>query len=255
MDQLDLQKQIDHLFTAELQFRFASAVRLAMNLKVQPLDLPMVWTHGSQRVEYAEIALRPDQAEFAACYLHRSATYLMAVAIKDAIQAAAPKPWESPDPDVAGAYQIARQIRNAFAHSPFAPTWMIDQGLRGKVFSVRDIIELKTEGLHGTPFDWRHYGGLLALYRLCRFVRIEILKDPVTPRKAFPMPTREVYQQGDLILRTLDEVPHDFVPVEVERLPDGGIPLGHGHVLRGDAKLYQRQSELNDGHENSEPPA
>jgi len=251
----NVQEHIDHLFTAELQFRFASAVRLAVNLKTQPLDVPMVWTHGSQRVEYAEIALRPDQAEFAACYLHRSATYLMAVAIKDAIQAAAPKPWESPDPDLAGAYQIARQIRNAFAHSPFAPTWMIDQGLRDKVFSVRDIIELKTAGLHGTPFDWRHYGGLLALYRLCRFVRIEILNDPVTPRKAVPMPTREVYQQGDLILQTLEKIPPDFVPVDVERLPDGGIPLGHGHVLRGDAKMYLHRSQLTDGHENPDSPA
>jgi hypothetical protein len=249
-----VQEHIDNLFTAELQFCLASAVRLATTLKVQPLDLPINWTHGNQRVEYAEIALRPDQAEFAACFLHRSATYLMAVAIKDAIQAVVPKPWQSPDADVAGAYQIARQIRNAFAHSPFAPTWMIDQGLRDKVFAVRDIIELKTAGLHGTAFDWRHYGGLLALYRLCRFVRIAILKDPVTPRKAVPIPTRVIYQQGDLILQKLDEIPPDFVPVPVKRQPDGCIPLGHGHVLRGNAKLYQRRSELTDGQGSPESP-
>jgi len=251
----DFQEHIDRLFTAELQFRLASAVRLAINLKVQPLDLPTVWTHGSQRVEYAEIALRPHQAEVAACFLHRSATFLMAVAIKDALQAAVARPWESTDPEVAAAYQIARQIRNAFAHSPFAPTWMIDQGLRDKVYAVRDIIELKTAGLHGTAFDWRHYGGLLALYRLCRFVRIEILKDAAAPRKPFPMPTRIVYQQGDLILQQLDEIPPDFVPVEVERLPDGGIALGHGHVLRGDAKMYQHGSQLTDAQENPESPA
>jgi hypothetical protein len=255
MAEQNLQVHIDHLFSAELQFRMASAVRLATKLKVQPLELPIEWTHGSQRVEYAEIALRPDQAQFAACFLHRSATYLMAVAIKEAIQAAVPKPWESPDPDLAGAYQIARQIRNAFVHAPFAPTWMIDKGLRDKVFSVRDIIELKTGGLHGTAFDWRHYGGLLALYRLCRFVRIEILQDPVTPRKAVPIPTRVVRQQGDLILQMLDQIPPDFVPVPVQPSPDGGIPLGQGHVLHGDAKLYQRQSELIDGHENPESPA
>jgi hypothetical protein len=251
----NLQEHIDHLFTAELQFRLASAVRLATTLKVQPVDLPMEWTHGSQGVEYAEVALRADQAEFAACFLHRSATFLMAVAIKDAIQATVPNPWESPNPDVAAAYQIARQIRNAFAHSPFAPTWMIDQGLRDKVFAVRDIIELKTAGLHGTPFDWRHYGGLLALYRLCRFVRISILKDPVTPRKAVPTPTRVIYQQGDLILQKLDQVPSGFVPVQIERHPDGGIPLGHRHVLRGDVKLYQRRSEQTDGREDSDSPA
>ena len=32
-------------------------------------------------------------------------------------------------------------VSNAFAHPPFAPTWTIDQGLRDKVFSVRDIIK------------------------------------------------------------------------------------------------------------------
>src|ERR1017187_2411512 len=95
-----IQHHIDNLFNAELQFRLASAVRIATNLKAQPLDLPMEWTHGTQRVRYEEIALRPDQAEVAACMLHRSATYLMAVAIKDAIQAAIPRPWESPDCDV-----------------------------------------------------------------------------------------------------------------------------------------------------------
>jgi hypothetical protein len=38
-------------------------------------------------------------------------------------------------------------------------------------------------------------------------------------------------QQGDLILMKVDEIPADAVPVEIERLPDGGLPLGGGHVL------------------------
>src|SRR5687767_10569446 len=69
-------KHIDQLFTAELQFRLASAVQLATIQQVQPLDLPMERTHGRHRVKYEEIALRPDQADYAACFLHRSATYL-----------------------------------------------------------------------------------------------------------------------------------------------------------------------------------
>lgn len=99
------QRHIDQLFAAELQFRLASAVRLATTLKVQPLDLPMEWTHGQQRVKYEEIALRPDQADYAACFLHRSATFLMAVAVKDAIRAVVPDPKSSTDPDVRAAYQ------------------------------------------------------------------------------------------------------------------------------------------------------
>jgi hypothetical protein len=40
------------LFTAELQFRLASAVRLATSLKTQPVDLPQEWTHGQHRAVY-----------------------------------------------------------------------------------------------------------------------------------------------------------------------------------------------------------
>ena len=44
--------------------------------------------------------------------------------------------------------------------------------------------------------------------------------------------SQKVYmQQGDLILMKVDEIPMDAVPVEVEQLPDGGLPLGGGHVL------------------------
>lgn len=226
------EKHIQQLFTAELQFRLASAVRLATTLKVQPLDLPMEWTHGKHRVKYEEIALRPDQADYAACFLHRSATFLMAVAIKDAIRAVVSDPKMSPDSDVRAAYQVARLIRNAFAHAPFSPTWSIDPDCRDKVFAVPDVIALDTTGLHGTPFDWRQYGGPLALFRLCRFVRTQLLKDPRSPRKLVPIPGKLIYQQGNLILKKVDAIPAGAVRVEVERLPDGGIPLPGGHVIR-----------------------
>jgi hypothetical protein len=225
------QKHIDQLFTAELQFRLASATRLAVTQKIQPLDLPMVWTHGKHRVEYAEIALRQDQADFAACYLHRSATYLMAVAIKDAIRNVVPNPETSTDSDVRAAYQIARLIRNAFAHAPFMPTWSIDPNCKNTVFSIPDLITLDTSGLQGTPFDWRDYGGPLALFRLCKFVRHNILKDPVKPRSVLPIPDKQFYQQGDLVLTKVDEISPGAVPLEVEPLSDGGTPLGGGHVI------------------------
>lgn len=224
------QKHIDQLFTAELQFRLASAVRLATTLKVQPLDLPMEWTHGQHQVKYEEIALRPDQADYAACFLHRSGTFLMAVAMKDAIRAVVSDPKSSTDLNVRAAYQVARLIRNAFAHAPFSPTWSIDLDCRDKVFAIPNVITIDTTGLHGTSFDWHHYGGPLALFRLCRFVRTQILKDHPTPRKLVPVPDKVIYQQGNLILETNDNIPPDAVPVKVERLPDGGIPLRGGHV-------------------------
>src|SRR6266511_5586217 len=78
------QDQIDALFTAELQFRLATAVRLASTVGKQPLDVPVDWSHGQYRVRYQEIALRPDQGEYAAAALQRSATYMLAMTAKDA---------------------------------------------------------------------------------------------------------------------------------------------------------------------------
>lgn len=224
-------KHIAQLFTAELQFRLASAVRLATTRNVQPLDLPVEWTHGRYRVKYEEVALRTDQADYAACFLHRSATFLMAVAMKDAIRAVVPDPKTSADPGVRSGYQIARLIRNAFAHAPFAPTWWIDPDCRDQVFTVPDVIALDTTGLHGAAFDWRHYGGPLVLLRLCRFVRVEVLKDDRPPRKVVPIPGTVIYQIGDLILTKVDEIPSDAARVEVEGRPDGGISLPGGYII------------------------
>jgi len=235
------QSQIHQLFTAELQFRLASAIRLAVTTKRQPLDLPVEWTHGKHGVRYMEIALRQDQADYAACFLHRSATYLMAVAMKDAIRTVVPDPKACPSPDVQAAYQIARLIRNAFAHGPFRPTWSIDRDCRNKTFAISGLIELSTTGLDGKPFDWRHYGGPLALFRLCRFVRTEILKDPTPSRKVVPMPHQVIYQQGDLVLEKVDGIPPEAIPVDLKRRSNGGIDLGGGHVL------YPRGKKRRDG--------
>lgn len=221
----DQQRHVDQLFIAELQFRLASAVRLATRLETQPLDLPVEWVHGQHTVKYGEIALRTDQADFAAHFLHQSATFLMAVAMRDAIRATVADPKDSNDLSVRSAYQVARLVRNAFAHGPFWPVWIIDTNCRNTVFSVPDVISLDTTGLHETPFDWRHYGGPLALYRLCRFVRFSILGDDPRPRKMIPKPSAAIYQQGDLILQRVDKIPLEAIPVEPERLPDGGIKL------------------------------
>ena len=225
------ERHLAHLFTAELQFRLASAVRLATTLQVQPLDLPQDWTHGQEHVKYDEVALRPDQADYAACFLHRSTTFLMAVAMKDAIRATVHDPKRAADP-VRSAYQIARLVRNAFAHAPFSPTWSIDPDCQDLAFEVPDVITLRTHGRHGTPFDWRHYGGPLALFRLCRFVRMAILQDVTSPRTSVPIPQKMIYQVGDLILTRVDGIPPNAVRVDTDRLSDGGVALPGGYVIK-----------------------
>ena len=198
---IDLATHINFLFAAELQFRLASAVRFAVTMDNQPLDLPLEWSHGKHKVSYKEVALRKDQADFAAWNMHRSATFLMAVAMKDAIKAAVPDPKNATNPDIRAPYQISRLIRNAFAHSPYQPVWSIDPDCRNRIFEVPEIASLDTANLQGFAFDWRHYGGPLAILRLCRYVRFEILKDPKRTRKTIPT-SKTIYSlQGNLILR------------------------------------------------------
>jgi hypothetical protein len=182
----DLAEHISHLRAAELQFRLASAVRLATTFKKQPLDLPIEWTHGKQRVRYGEVALSDEQADFAAWNLRRCATFLMASAIRNAIRSA---------------YQVSRLIRNAFAHAPFRPVWSIDADCRSQVFVVQEVISLDTKDLHGRTFDWRHYGGPLALFRLSNFVRMKILKDSQATSAVVPIPKDVYFQQGDVVFR------------------------------------------------------
>lgn len=206
----DKKQTILELKIAELQFRLAVAVRLATTLENQSLDVPTDWTHGKHRVLYEEIALRQDQADIAANYLKQTATYLMALTIKEALKKIYTDPKNHKDKNIVAAYQISRLIRNAFAHSPIRPVWQIDPDCRDKEFVVDDVITLNTKGLDQKHFDWRHYGGLLALFRLSKYVRIQLLGDTDIgkDRKITP-PKNIIYQQGNLILKKIDEIPKD----------------------------------------------
>lgn len=216
---------------AEVQFRLASAVRLATSLGEQPLDLPMEWTHGKHTVRYDEIALRPDQAEVAAQHLQRSATFLMATTIRGAILAAVGDAKNDADPNIRDAYQIARMIRNAFTHDPVNPIWSIDADCRDRVLEVANIVRLDTREINGTALKWTDYGGPLAILRLSQFVRFEILKEERRERRPYPPPKAMVVQQGSLILRKVDRLPEGVVPVELPRTEDGGYRIDDEHVI------------------------
>lgn len=218
------------MFTAELQFRLASAVVLASTHGVQPLDLPMQWSHGQHVVTYDEIALRADQADYAAFFLQRSATFMMAVAARDALVAAVPDPKSSDDSNIRAAYQITRLIRNAFAHGPLSPKWSIDPDCRDQIFTVTDVITLNTAGLNTTPFDWHHYGGPLALFRLSQFVRMKVLGHCPPERKMVPIPESQYVQQGYMIFKKVgpEAIPAGAVSIPI---PPEGLDLGDGHRL------------------------
>ncbi|MBI2444075.1 MAG: hypothetical protein HYV42_02430 [Candidatus Magasanikbacteria bacterium] len=223
-------KIILDLKIAELQFRLAVAVRLATTRERQPLDVPTKWSHGKHFVTYEEIALRKDQAEIAAQYLEQTSTYLMSLAIKETLKKTYKDPKNHTDNNVVAAYQIARLIRNAFAHSPIRPVWSINPDCRDQVFVISDIISLNTAALDGKPFDWRHYGGLLALFRLSKYVRIDLLGDMDTGKnRSIPKPKREIIKQGDLILEQIDKIPDDAVRVDPAKFTEEtGIKIVFG---------------------------
>ena len=172
-----------------------------------------------------------DQADFAADFMQRSATYMMAVAVKDALKAIFGDPKRSKDSSIKASFEVARLVRNAFAHAPFAPAWSIDPDCRDQVFEVPTVVRLDTTGLQGLPFHWKHYGGPLALLSLCRFVRIDLLEDNLSPRKIVPLPNSAIRQIGDLLLVKVDKIPDSAVPVEVQANPDGSVPLGGGYSV------------------------
>ena len=200
------EKHIGFLRNVELQFRLASAVRLATTLERQPLDLPAEWSHGNHTVKYEEIALHPLQADFAAYHLQRAATYLMAVQILKAIKETVPDARTHSNSSIRAAYQISRMIRNSFTHNPLQPVWALDPDCLNQTFSIPGTIQFDTKLLQGKEFDWRDYGGPLALLRLNQYVRCEILGDEpqAHSERVTRKPDVEVFQQGDLILTKLD---------------------------------------------------
>lgn len=215
MDNIQSKQQILELKIAELQFRLAVAVRLATTRERQPLDVPTQWSHGKHLVTYEEIVLRKDQADIAAQYLEQTATYLMSLTIKEALKKIYTDPKAHTDSNVVSAYQISRLVRNAFAHSPIRPIWSIDPDCRNKVYSINDVISLDTTELERKPFDWRHYGGLLALFRLSKYVRINLLGDTDTGKnRKIPKPDKEIIMQGNLILEQIEKIPDDAVSID-----------------------------------------
>lgn len=208
-------KHLSRLKVAEHQFRLACTVNLATTLGVQTLDVPVVWSYGRHQVSFEEFGLRVDQAEFAASQLEMTATFVIAAAIRDAVLALFTNAKNHHDPNVVCAYQISRIIRNAFSHSMTNPVWSIDADCRNKSYEIGEVIKLDTSVLHAQPVEWRHYGGPLAMFKFGRFVRINLLKDQMDPnREKPPFPKNEIYQQGRLVIRKMDEIPEDAQLIE-----------------------------------------
>ena len=131
------------LKTAEMTYRLAHAVRAECAIHVlhgeeAHFDYPQIYTYGKHKVILGEFALTGQQESLASAALLHSATYTMAIQMDRVLQEVVGSDrFKHPDSDISSASWIARLIRNAFAHSPFNPTWQTYPECDKKVF--RDI--------------------------------------------------------------------------------------------------------------------
>jgi hypothetical protein len=184
----ELEDTVNELRIAELQFRLACTVNIAVGNQTQNLDTPLEWTFGQHRVTHDEFGLRFDQAEFAASQLEMTTTMILAGAIREAIVSQFHDPKCHENDDVKSSYQISRMIKNAFSHNLLRPTWSIDSDCKDKTFAIEGVITFNTENIHGRFVTWQDYGGPLAMFRLSRFVREVLLQSPIDPTRAKPSP-------------------------------------------------------------------
>ena len=228
---LSAKEHIALLKRAELQFRLMIAVRTASTLGKLPLQVPVLFTFGRQSVTSADLALTREEADEGAAILEHTTTYTLAVQIYQAMKDVLVKPREHTNQEVRHAFEIARLIRNAYAHQPFDPHWAVDPECWPKTFEVSGIARIDTTTLPGQPVRWEHYGGMLALFRLSQYVRSVILPtEPVkvrrtcdsdSPIKALPTKPGDVIQQGRVLVVKLGQIPDGYEPVR----PEGPIEL------------------------------
>jgi hypothetical protein len=122
-------------------------------------------------MEKKELELTKEEEAEASTLLAHSATYLLMVQLDTFLDKVVSKTLKEREPELNCSWRISHLIRNAFAHDPFAPIWMISSRDRDRVYQVRNIISLDTSGLDGKPVLREHYGGPLALLKLVQYVR------------------------------------------------------------------------------------
>ncbi len=205
---LTKEHHINLLKLAEQQFRLACIVSVHATLETLPLDAPISHSFGKHTSTWEEFGLRQDQVEYSAPALEFVSTFVMSSAMRQVFAEHVPSPKNHENSDIVAAYQIARLTRNAFSHHMLAPTWSIDSDCRNRTFEVRDVVSLDTSNLDGKPMRWEHYGGHLAIWRLCQWVRFNVLDDtPPVDRRLPVQPTIEVIKQGNVLARKISDLP------------------------------------------------
>jgi hypothetical protein len=176
MDRASAQFHAQLIKNAQILFKFS------LGISATRPELGYLQSFASYRhtANGDELQLTREDEFAAASFLEHVATYVLAVQIDTVLETAYPDRFQSTDQIVRSTSAIARLIRNAFAHNPFAPKWIIDRKFLNKEFVVPDVTSLDTTGLNGQYVDRAHYGGPLALLKLSEFVRGKLERDSAT---------------------------------------------------------------------------
>jgi hypothetical protein len=213
------EEYIESLRLVELQLQLTISVRLACSLHNQPLMVPDLWIYGQNQLEGCEIQLTPDSADIAATLLEHTVTHVLCIHALEAIKRAIDNVWDHLDKNIVAAHQICRLIRNAYAHNPHMPVWRIDKKSRNKIYEIMGVIQLNTEKLEGQKIKWQHYGGIIALWNLSHWVRVNILKDAnkIVILKDTYTPSG-ITQQGRLIVKWLDKTSSEANDIPLDKI-------------------------------------
>ncbi len=149
------------LRNAKLHFKLVFGVT-ATRPRIGYLD---TFSFGRYVAHRDELALSSDEEGHALSALEHCGTYLAATQVHTVLERVHPDPFQIREPDIAAGFQIARLLRNAFAHNPFAPVWDVRTSWSDRVFAVPEVIALDTSGLDQTAVRREHYGGPIALLR------------------------------------------------------------------------------------------
>jgi hypothetical protein len=178
--------RIDLLAVAELNYKFAIGISAAIVSSPTTISESLgSFSWGSYRLEASELELSKADELRGASIAEHVATFALMLQLDRVLQDGVPNRFSAADDMLRGASRIANLIRNAFAHDPFNPVWLIDRKLVGQVFDFSGLIVLDTGRLRGHPVRRRDFGGPIALLRMTQYCRAvlacEQTDDPPRP--------------------------------------------------------------------------
>lgn len=172
-------RYIDLIKTAEMTYKLAHAIRLKCltnDSNTPTFDYLNTFSWGKHTATHENLSLSVKQEDYASSALLHCTTYTMLIQVDTALEKLIPNRFKHENSDIKTASCIARLIRNAFAHDPLYPSWLIDRKNKNKTYEIDGVISLSTIRLEGKKLSREQYGGPLALLRFSEYVRKNILE-------------------------------------------------------------------------------